>query len=118
MGQCYTDLLADIDGLQLPEAQTAYAENVYWVYGLVLGPEYNTDAAAVIGQLADRGIGTRPFFWPMHEQPVLKNLGFFKGETYPVAERLARRGFYIPSGLGLNQQQIESISSICHEVLV
>ena len=56
-------------------------------------------------QLGALGIGTRPFFWPMHEQPVLRGMGLFVGEEYPVAERLARRGFYLPSGPPLAPRQ-------------
>ena len=56
------------------------------------------------------GVGTRPFFWPMHEQPVFRDRGLFEGERHPVAERLARRGFYLPSGLGLTQAQAEAVA--------
>ena len=46
-------------------------------------------------------IGTRPFFWGMHEQPVFRKMGWYQNEQFPVTERIARRGFYVPSGLGL-----------------
>jgi len=39
---------------------------------------------------------------------VFEKMGMFKNERYPVGERLARRGFYIPSGLGLSEEQIET----------
>lgn len=55
------------------------------------------DARAAMQALADQGIGTRPFFWPMHEQPVLRRRGFFSGEDHPVASKMARMGFYLPS---------------------
>jgi perosamine synthetase len=45
----------------------------------------------------------------MHEQPVFKEMGLFLDEKYPVAEKLARRGFYIPSGLGLEDKQIDYV---------
>jgi len=83
------------------------------VFGLVLNADVPFDAESAMAQLAEMGIGTRPFFWPMHEQPVFKKMGLFDGETYPVAENIARRGFYIPSGLGLSDEQqqivIESV---------
>jgi perosamine synthetase len=63
-------------------------------------------------------IGTRAFFWPMHEQPVLRKLGFFHGISCPVAERIARRGFYIPSGLTLTRGQAEQVSSALRQVVV
>jgi perosamine synthetase len=116
MGKRYTVLLKDIDGVQLPPERTEYAENIYWVYGLVLDDSIPFDAEEVMKRLAAAGIGTRPFFWPMHEQPVFKKMGLFTGESYPVAERLARRGFYLPSGLALTEQQLERIAEAAREV--
>jgi perosamine synthetase len=45
----------------------------------------------------------------MHEQPVLRKRGLFAGETYPVTERIARRGLYLPSGLNLDEREIDTI---------
>ncbi len=117
MGQRYTELLADIPGLQLPVPRTDYAENIYWVYGLVLQDEVPFDAAAAMKHLNQQQIGTRPFFWPMHEQPVWRKMKLFAGESYPVAEKIARRGFYIPSGIALSEQQIERVASTIREMM-
>ena len=68
-------------------------------------------------RLAARGIGTRPFFWPLHEQPVLRRLGLFAQDRHPVAERLARRGFYVPSGLGLAEAEIDEVCRTVCDVL-
>jgi len=108
-GRMYSRLLANTPLIQRPVDRTDYAENIYWVYGLVLDDEVAFDAAGAMLRLADAGIGARPFFWPMHEQPVFMKLGMFAGERYPVAERIARRGFYIPSGLALDTAQIETV---------
>lgn len=117
MGQRYDALLEDLDGVQKPLPRTDYAENIYWVYGIVLDDEVSFDAAAVMQQLGEKGIGTRPFFWPMHEQPVFRKMGLFAGTSCPVAERLARRGFYIPSGMALTDSQIDAVASALREVL-
>jgi perosamine synthetase len=110
MGARYTaELQPLVPHLQLPPARTSYAENIYWVYGIVLGDEIPLDASEAMARLAHRGIGCRPFFWPMHEQPVLKRMGLFDGERCPIAERLARRGFYLPSGLTLRDEQMQSV---------
>lgn len=109
MGARYTAGLAGTPGLQLPLARTADADNIYWVYGLVLGDEVPFDAEQAMRRLADAGVGCRPFFWPMHEQPVFQRMGLFAGESYPVAERLARRGFYVPSGMALTEAQIDTV---------
>ena len=51
-----------------------------------------------------------------HEQPVFKKMGLFAGENCPVAERIARRGFYVPSGLALTDEQIEQVAISVREV--
>ena len=117
MGARYADLLKGTRGIRLPMASTPYADNIYWVYGLVLDDDVPFDAKEAMARLAKLGIGTRPFFWPMHQQPVLRNMGHFGGERYPVAERVARRGFYIPSGMALSDGQIERSAAAVKEIL-
>lgn len=99
-------------GYQLPLQSTDYAENIYWVFGLVAPDEKEKNK--IIEYLKTRKIGNRPFFWCMHEQPVFKEMDLFKDEGYPVAEKLARNGFYVPSGVGLTQEELETVSkTIC-----
>ena len=117
MGAKYAELLKDIPGIQLPCPITNYADNIYWVFGIVLGDSYPFDADEVARRLAARKIGTRPFFWPMHEQPVFQKKGLFNGVCCPVAERIARRGFYVPSGLALTEQEMELVAADLKEVL-
>jgi perosamine synthetase len=110
MGQKYNELLLKVEGLEFMPARTDYAENIYWVYGMVLKDEVPFDAKEAMRRLGQSGIGTRPFFWPMHEQPVLQKMGLFARELYPVAERLARRGFYVPSGMALTNEQMHKVA--------
>lgn len=109
MGGRYNELLDDLKGLRLPVPMNEYAANSYWVYGVVLEDDTPMDADEAMRRLVAAGVGTRPFFWPMHEQPVFRRMGLFKNEKYPVAERLARRGFYLPSGLALTPDQMNAV---------
>lgn len=117
MGARYTDLLKSVRGLQLPIAKMDYADNIYWVYGLVLEEYSGMSAKKAMERLAELGVGTRPFFYPMHQQPVLKRMGVFKGESFPVAERLSRQGFYVPSGMALTENQVLGVASAVAEML-
>jgi perosamine synthetase len=56
-------------------------------------------------------------FCPMNQQPVLHNLKLFVGESYPVAEKLYKKGFYIPSGVAITEAQIEHVIKAVIEVL-
>ncbi len=109
MGKYYTEALRDIDGLILPIEKTDYAENIYWVYGIVLDEKIQADNQMMQKLLAEQGIGSRTFFWCMHEQPVYQKQGLFARESYPNAEYLARKGFYIPSGLALTKEQMDRV---------
>jgi len=108
IGRLYNTLLADCP-LQRPLLFSGPNENIYWVYGLVIPDNMALTAADAMAKLAAKGIGTRPFFWPMHEQPVFREMGLFHNLSLPVAERLARRGFYLPSGLALTDEQIHRV---------
>jgi perosamine synthetase len=117
IGRLYNEKLCNCAGVRSQPHCTAFAENIYWVYGLVLDDDVPFDADEVMRRLSALCIQTRPFFWPMHEQPVLRRMGLFEGEHYPVAERLARRGFYLPSGLALTEAQIDIVAAAVREIL-
>jgi perosamine synthetase len=117
IGRWYDELLADIPVLERLPERTGYAENIHWVYGVVLADSVPFDAEEAMKCLTASGIGTRPFFWPMHEQPVLRRMGLFKGVSCPVAERIARRGFHIPSGVALRREQAKEVAGALRRVL-
>jgi len=116
IGQEYNCRLSGIPGLQLP-MEEPWAHNVYWMYAIDLSEENGMDATAFGQKLKQRGIETRPFFLGLHEQPVFHQRGFFLQERYPITERIARQGLYLPSGLALTPEQISQVSEAVHEVL-
>lgn len=111
MGKFYSDYLSDIDEIQLPLDKTNYSQNIYWVYGLVLRQNSEKNVSKIIAYLKENGIGSRNFFYPMHRQPVFIKKGYFKGLVLPVSEYLSDKGFYIPSGLNLSEQEMEKVAS-------
>jgi len=117
MGKKYTQGLRVLNEVQLPLEKTDYAENIYWVFGVVLDDSIGFDAEEAMKMLEEKGIGCRPFFCPMNQQPVLREMGFFINESYPVAERLYKQGFYIPSGTALTSEHINHVTKILIEYL-
>jgi perosamine synthetase len=116
IGKYYNEQLSFLHqyGYQLPLPNTEYADNLYWVFALVAANQ--TEKERIIKVLTNHSVGTRPFFWCMHEQPVFKKLNLFLTEEYPVAEKLARNGFYIPSGLGLAEDELEAVVKIFRSI--
>jgi len=117
MGRRYQQLLEGTPGIQLPAPSAEYAESIYWVFGVLLDPDLYPPATEVMAQLAQRGIGTRPFFYPMHRQPVFLKRGWYAGEQYPVADKLGDYGFYLPSGLALTDSDQVTAATALRDLL-
>lgn len=105
----YNELLANVPGIVTPpEAENC--KNVYWMYSVLVEDEFGMSRDELRHYLARRGIETRTFFIPMHLQPIYFER--FKGQRYPVAENLCRRGFYYPSASSLTKDQIRYIVDV------
>ena len=68
------------------------------------------------GKLEAFNLGKREVFISTSEPRWLRDwikegakMGLFKNESFPISENLARLGFYIPSGLGLSNYQIDEV---------
>lgn len=117
IGSWYQERLRGHSRLRLPVERTDYARNIYWVFGVVLDERVPFDAANAMTKLKSKGIDCRHFFWPLHEQPVFRKRGWFAEERCPNAERIARRGFYLPSGIGLTEEEAEASARALLEVV-
>jgi perosamine synthetase len=117
IGAWYQEHLRGHPLLQLPLERTPYAENIYWVFAVVLDERVPFDARGAISRLRAKGVDARHFFWPMHEQPALRKLGYFVDECYPVSERIARRGLFLPSGIGTTHEEVDKSAETLKEIL-
>jgi perosamine synthetase len=118
IGNTYNELLKDIGAVNLPVTKTDYCENIYWVYAITLKDDYTKTAKEVMAELSSYNIGTRPFFYPMHKQPVFNRMGLFLDDDLPNSEKLYEKGFYIPSGLALTNEEMLEVSIALHKVLL
>lgn len=112
----YTRLMRDIPGLQLP-FEEPWARSVYWMCGIATNPATGIVAEAMGKRLSELGVESRPFFLGLHEQPVFRRAGWFTDASFPVTERLARHGLYLPSGIGLSSDQLEHVVGAVRRVL-
>ncbi len=109
----YTEKLRHLPGLTTPP-EAEWATNVYWMYGILVDErEFGLTRDELRRALARRGIETRTFFIPMHCQPIYFQQ--YKGERYPRAELLCRRGMYLPSASSLAPSDIEYIVGAIEE---
>lgn len=116
MAEKYEQGLEGIPGLTLPLTRD-WATHVYWMYAILIDEQkfgMNKDQFRAV--LLEKGVDTRDFFYAPATQPALTNVGLGKGE-FPVTKMIAKNGCYLPSGLAITDDQIDSvcetIRSIC-----
>ena len=112
IGLAYHNALADHPLIQMQPTETSYSRNMYWVVGLILSEPL--DARQVAKLLRDRGVDTRPFFYPLHKQPMLSKYSLDTQPSLPVAERLGSQGLYLPSFVGITDDEV----SFCAQQLI
>ena len=100
--------------LHLP-IEKEWALNTFWMYGVVLKNKRMT-ATTLAKKLAKKKIETRPLFLGMHEQPIFKKMKLFKKEEFPNTEYLSKYGLYLPSGLRLSKEKIQTICKILKSI--
>ncbi len=117
IGNYYYKHFKNIKNIILQPNKLSYCNNIYWVFGLVLKKNNKNNINQVIKKLANKNIGTRPFFWPMHKQDAFKKKNYFKKIRLPNSEFIAKNGFYLPSGLGLTSKELKFVKDTVISIL-
>lgn len=99
----YMARLEALPGITFPP-QAAWAENVYWMFAPLIGPEFGLSRDDLIQKLREHDIESRPFFYPIHTMPM-----YDTGQSLPVAEALSAQGINLPSGANLTESQIDYV---------
>jgi perosamine synthetase len=110
LAAAYEAGLAGVPGLTRPPV-APWAENVYWMYSVLVEPAFGRDRDAVREGLRARGVDSRPFFVPLHAQPPYRT-----DAPFPVATDLSRRGINLPSGNALTLEQIGTVCAALREL--
>ena len=119
IGNFYLNNIKTNNNFQLPLKTYNKSENVYWVFGILLKGKFENKVKYITNILNKKfNIGTRPFFWPLHKQPILKNLNYnINNKNLLNAEYISKNGFYIPSGIAIKNSDIKYISNVINYIL-
>jgi len=99
----YLDQLADVRGLEW--LATNLDATTPWFMDV-----YVERREALMRHLRARGIGTRPIYPPIHTQPAYALPGEF-----PVTERYAARGLWLPSSPKLRDAEVDRVCQAIRE---
>jgi len=104
IGLTYNIQLSGHTLIRLQPTETSYSRNMYWVFGIVLADQF--DLRKVANSLREQGVDSRPFFFPLHRQPLLAKYSLSNQPLLPVSERLGSQGLYLPSFIGITDDEI------------
>jgi perosamine synthetase len=114
----YRERLGEVRALRLNH-EPAGVRNSYWMITVVLAPELGLTKERVIEALAEKGIDSRPFFYPLSSLPAYEGTPAARRarEENRVAYALSPYGVNLPSGLELTESQVSYVCE-CVEQLV
>ncbi|MBB3234984.1 DegT/DnrJ/EryC1/StrS family aminotransferase [Phyllobacterium endophyticum] len=108
----YDQALGDMtDKIVLP-LQHNWAEPVFWMYTVFLREGSGERRDAVMRELDDLGIETRPVFYPMHVLPPYQ-----EQNSYPVADLWSPRGINLPTYQELTHRDVHRVADGLKQVL-
>ena len=101
----------------IPPPKNKFSKNIYWVVAiLIVNKKLKIDGFKASRLLKKHGIETRPFFWPMHRQKILKNYSFYNSTNYKNSDFVSKYGFYLPSSLDLSISEINYICKVVNKI--
>ena len=98
MGKLYDELLQDIPGVEL--IKTNYEDTSPWFFDILCEKREELQAF-----LKENGIGSRPFYPPLHAEPAYG----YTDLHFPVTEEIAAKGLWLPSSIFLTDDQIRYV---------
>ncbi|HEX8282413.1 MAG TPA: DegT/DnrJ/EryC1/StrS family aminotransferase [Pyrinomonadaceae bacterium] len=110
----YLNLLRGLPCLRQQE-ESQWVRHAYWMFSVVLGGQSNVGRDTLMARLDERGVETRPLFHPLHLLPPYREAA--RGEEFPVAEWLARRGLSLPTWAGLSPEDLRYVCESLRESL-
>ena len=118
IGDLYYEKLKNNKNLILQKKKTSYSNNIYWVFGILIKNKKKFNRNSVMKKLLKYGVDTRPFFLSMNKQSIFIKNKIFTKIKMPNSEYLSKNGFYVPSGLGLKNIEINYICLILNKIFV
>ena len=118
IGRRYISILKSSNKIYIQPYKLNYATNIFWVFGILLKNNTKISRDAVVKKLLHKNIQTRFFFYPMHKQKIFKKKKLFsKKEKFSNADFISKNGFYLPSGLGISNSEIDYVGKTLLNIL-
>jgi perosamine synthetase len=104
----YKQRLADVEDIEL-NAEPEGVYNSVWITGLVFGRSHNLTKQDAMAKLAEIGVPSRPFFYPLSSLPAYPGIEERYRTRNPQAYDISARGINLPGALNLTEDQIDVV---------
>jgi dTDP-4-amino-4,6-dideoxygalactose transaminase len=111
----YEERLRGVPGLRLPVTAPWTTHMSWFVYVVRLASREDRDAT--IAALGERGIAARPYFPPIHLQPVYRRRFGFAPGAFPVTEAAGERCLALPFFSNMRESQVDCVCDALREIL-
>ena len=118
IGNRYISILKNCEKIFIQPQKLKYAKNIFWVFGILLKKNTKISRDIIVRKLSYFNIQTRNFFYPMHRQKIFMKMKIFKKNSKFInADYLSKNGFYLPSGLGISNKEIDYVGKTLLNIL-
>ena len=105
----YRRELSGIPGVTF-QPQASWVEIAPWLFSILIEErEFGMGRDAIMAELAEAGIESRPFFIPLHTLPPFRRESIARAEHLPITEHIAERGINLPTFPGLSDEEIKLV---------
>jgi perosamine synthetase len=104
----YAELLAGVEGVELPAPDDDDHVRSWFVYVVLL--DEGIDRDAVIARLAEQGVASKPYLPCIHLQPYWRERFGTREGMFPVAESASRRSLALPFHTQLAAEDQERVA--------
>ena len=81
-----------------------------WVFSITINEnESGCLRDQLMEGLSEKGIESRPFYYPLHKLPPYRELSTSRGDKCPEAERLSKEGMYLPSSTDITDEEVDFV---------
>lgn len=107
VAEWYNQRLAGLELVERPHVAGTTTRMSWFVYVVRINPPADRDA--VLRQLAEQGIPSRPYFTPIHLQPFYRqSFGYSRGD-FPTTERLGDVSLALPFSGVMTEDQVDYV---------
>ena len=106
----YNNELSNIDGVTIPYIDPKVTTMSWFVYVIQVAEDIDRDRMML--HLKENGVGCRPYFTPIHEQPYMVEKFGYEQEDYPISADIGRRSIALPFHNDITLEEVKYVAKV------